>query len=48
MQRLDNAQKIYVSLDKKDYVEASTEDIDMASDSEEPWYQKIINKILGE
>ncbi len=48
MQRLDNAQKVYVTLDKKDYVEASTEDIDMASDSEEPWYQKIINKILGE
>lgn len=48
MQRLDNAQKVYVTLDKKDYVEASTEDIDMASDSEEPWYQKIMNKILGE
>lgn len=48
MQRLDNAQKVYVTLDKKDYVEASTEDIDMDSDSEEPWYQKIMNKILGE
>lgn len=47
MQRLDNAQKVYVTLDKKDYVEASTEDIDITSDSEETWYQKIINKILG-
>lgn len=48
MQRLDNSQKVYVTLDKKDYVEASTEDIDMTSDSsEETWYQKIMNKILG-
>ena len=47
MQRLDNAQKVYVTLDKKDYVETSTEDIDTTSDSEETWYQKIINKIFG-
>lgn len=47
MQRLDNSQKVYVTLDKKDYVEASTEDIDVTSDSDETWYQKIMNKILG-
>ena len=48
MQRLDNSQKVYVTLDKRDYVEASTEDIDTTSDSsEETWYQKIMNKILG-
>jgi cell division protein FtsL len=47
MQRLDNDQKVYVTLDKKDYVETSTEDIDVTSDSEDAWYQKIINKIFG-
>ena len=47
MQRLDNSQKVYVTLDKKDYVEATAEDIDITDDTDEAWYQKIINKILG-
>ena len=47
MQRLDNSQKVYVTLDKKDYVEATAEDIDITDDMDEAWYQKIINKILG-
>ena len=50
MQELDNGQKVYVTLDKKDYVEGSTENIDITSDSEkssDTWYKKIINKILG-
>ena len=50
MQKLDNGQKVYVTLDKKDYVEGSTEDIDITSDSDkssDSWYKKIINKILG-
>lgn len=46
MQKLDNSQKVYVTLDKKDFVEASTEEIDISSNSNYTWYQKIINKIL--
>ena len=50
MQELDNGQKVYVTLDKKDYVEGSTENIDITSyldKSSDTWYKKIINKILG-
>ena len=47
MQKLDNNQKVYVNLDKKDYVEASTEDIDAVAKEEQNWFIKIINKILG-
>lgn len=47
MQKLDNGQKVYVTLDKKDYVEAGTADIDIKEDSNENWFQKIINKVLG-
>ena len=50
MQELDNGQKVYVALDKKDYVEGSKEDIDITANSDEnndAWYKKIINKILG-
>ena len=50
MQELDNGQKVYVTLDKKDYGEGSTENIDITSDSDkssDTWYKKIINKILG-
>lgn len=49
MQELDNSQKVYVALDKKDYVEGTTEDIDITDDSTKSsnnWYKKIINKIL--
>ena len=46
MQKLDNNQKVYVNLDKKDYVEASTEDIDITTAEEQNWFIKIINKIL--
>lgn len=47
MQKLDNGQKVYVTLDKKDYVEGSTSNIDVKDNSNITWYQKIINKILG-
>lgn len=50
MQELDNGQKVYVTLDKKDYVEGSTENIDITSNldsASDTWYKKIINKILG-
>ena len=48
MQELDNNQKVYVTLDKKDYVEGSSEDIDITNDdnSNDIWYKKIINKVL--
>lgn len=49
MQELDNGQKVYVTLDKKDYVEGATDDIDITANSDEAnctWYKKIINKIL--
>ena len=38
MQELDNGQKVYVTLDKKDYVEGSTENIDITSDSDKSGY----------
>lgn len=48
MQKLDNSQKVFVSLDKKDYVEAGSDDIDISSEQEElNWFQKIFNKIFG-
>ena len=46
MQKLDNNQKVYVNLDKKDYVEASTEDIKITNSEEKNWFMKIINNIL--
>ena len=47
MQKLENDQKVYVNLDKKDYVEASTEDIDITIEENTNWFMKIINKIFG-
>ena len=47
MQKLDSSQKVYVALDKKDYVEVSSSDVDLEKVEEIPWYKKIINKILN-
>ncbi len=47
MQRLNNSQKVYVTLDKKDYTKVATNKIEITQDEEIPWYKKIINKILG-
>lgn len=41
MQKLDNSQKVYVSLPKKDYVEPAVETV-IIDDEEESWFQKII------
>ncbi|MFR2534044.1 MAG: hypothetical protein ACLTEH_00995 [Clostridia bacterium] len=41
MQKLDNAQKKYISLDKKDYVEPATEEV--VIQQEEGLWQKLIN-----
>ena len=49
-QQRRNAVQILLTLDKKDYVEGTTEDIDITSNSDkssDTWYKKIINKILG-
>lgn len=47
MQKLNNDQKVYVTLSKKDYIETSSEKINIATDTDIPWYKKIVNKILG-
>ncbi len=47
MQKLDNDQKVYVNLDKKDYVEASSEDIEIENKEDTNWFIKILNKLLG-
>lgn len=45
MQKLDSSQKVYVSLDKKDYVEPASEEV--VIEEETNWLQKILNAILG-
>ena len=47
MQKLDNSQKVYVNLDKKDYVETSTEEIKIVEEKELSFFEKIFNKIFG-
>lgn len=42
MQKLDNSQKVYISLPKKDYVEVATNETIL---EETNWLQKIINNI---
>ena len=45
MQKLDNSQKVYVSLDKKDYVEPASEKVVIEDDSN--WFEKLLNTLLG-
>ena len=45
MQKLDSSQKVYVSLDKKDYVEPASEKVVIEDNSN--WFQKILNTFLG-
>ena len=49
MQDLDNSQKVYVTLDKKDYVEGAAESVSIDDEdaNDTKWYKKIISKILG-
>ena len=42
MQKLDEHQKVYVSLPKKDYVEPAVEEVRL-DDEELNWFQKILN-----
>jgi len=43
MQKLDNGQKVYIELPKKDYVEPASEGITM--EQEKAWYQVILDTI---
>ena len=45
MQKLDNSQKVYVSLDKKDYVEPASEEVVM--EEEKSWLEQILDTLLG-
>ena len=45
MQKLDNSQKVYVSLDKQDYVEPASEQIVM--DEEKSWLEQLLDTLLG-
>lgn len=47
MQKLDNSQKIYVSLPKKDYIEPAVEEV-VLNDTELNWFQKIIKFFTNE
>ena len=47
MQKLDNNQKVYVNLDKKDYVEVGSQDAEITNEETTNWFEKIINKIFG-
>ena len=40
MQKLDNSQKVYINLDKKDYVQSATEEV--VIEQEKTWWEKII------
>ena len=44
MQKLDNDQKKYVSLPKKDYTESATPEIEI--ELETNWFQKLISKLF--
>ena len=44
MQKLDGSQKVYISLDKKDYVEPASEEVVMEEDT---WFTKLLNTLLG-
>lgn len=44
MEKLNNDQKVYVTLDKKDYVESS---VNKEANESTNWFQKIIEKIFG-
>lgn len=43
MQKLENGQKVYVELPKKDYVEPAGEEVIINQDT--TWYQKILSKV---
>ena len=46
MQKLDNNQKVYISLQKKDYVESHTSST--VQNEQESWFQKLLKTLKGE
>lgn len=46
MQKLNNAQKVYINLPKQDYIEPASEEIIKSSQTN--WFQKIISMFTGE
>ena len=45
MQKLDNSQKVYVSLDKQDYVEPASEEV--VIEEEKSWFEQLLDTLLG-
>ncbi len=45
MQKLDNNQKVYINLQKKDYVESAT---NVKNSETESWWQKFLKTLKGE
>lgn len=45
MQKLDGSQKVYVNLEKKDYIEPASEEVVM--DDNTSWLEKLLNTLLG-
>lgn len=45
MQKLDNLQKKYISVEKKDYIEPAAEEVKM--EEEGNWFSQLWNKIFG-
>lgn len=43
LKKLDDSQIVYVTTEKQDYVESSTEEVKMSED--ENWFESLINKI---
>lgn len=46
MQKLDNNQKVFVNLEKKDFIESGDEDIELVDKSDNSWFNKILNFIF--
>lgn len=46
MQKLENEQKVYVNLDKKDYVEVGTEEVEIEQKNTN-WFENLLNKIFS-
>lgn len=47
MQKLDNGQKVYVSLQKKDHVEPASQNVMESSSEDFSWIERAINILLG-
>ena len=45
MHKLDNSQKVYVGLDKEDYVEPASEEVIM--EEEKIWFEQLLDTLLG-